>query len=261
MPGMDMDDMAGMSAAPTAAPLPEAAPASGGLADRVGGYSLTATPATVPVKPSTFTFHVTGPNGHPVTRYQPYQSKLLQFELIRADLTGYRHFDAAMREDGTWNVALPALSPGGYRAYVTFAAPDSSAGKPLEYVLSKAFTVPGRATSTSPPPPAARVTTDGYTVTLAGTPKAGTRKPLTISFTHDGKPVTYFQRYLDGYAHVTAFHEGDQAFAHFTAADRAAGASALTTQALFPAKGTWRLFVQFQTDGPPRTAAFTVDVR
>jgi hypothetical protein len=258
MPGMNMDDMAGMSAAPTAAPLAEAAPAGTGLTDHAGGYTLAAAPAVVPGgKPSTFTFHITGPNGRAVTRYQPYQSKLLLFDLIRADLTSYRHFDTAMREDGTWNVTLPALPPGTYRDYVSFAAPDASAGKPLVYVLSTAFTVPGKAGRT---PPATATTTGGYTVTVAGKPKAGVRAPLTIGFTHAGQPVTYFQRYLDGYAHVTAFHEGDLAFAHLTPAAKTAGAGTLTTEALFPARGTWRLFVQFQTDGPPRTTAFTVEV-
>jgi hypothetical protein len=264
MTGMaGMDDMAGMAPASAAAPLPEAAPTGTGLSATVGGYTLV--PATGTVRagaPGTFAFHIRGPGGRAVTRYQPYDGELLLFDLIRSDLTGYRHLTTAMRQDGTWNVTLPALTPGTYRAYVTFAAPDSSAGKPLVYELSNAVTVRGGGADTPPPAPASTSVVDGYTLTLSGHPTEGTRTPLDIGFTKGGRPVAYFQRYLDGYAHVTAFHAGDLAFAHLSPAakDSARGPSTLVTQALFPARGTWRVFVTFQTTGPPSTAVFTVDV-
>jgi hypothetical protein len=263
MSGMaGMGDMPGMSPVPAAAPPAEAAPTGNGLSGAVGGYALAAATTTVRAG-GTFAFHIRGPGGRAVTRYQPYDGELLLFDLIRSDLTGYRHLATAMRQDGTWNVTLPALSPGSYRAYVTFAAPDSSAGKPLVYVLSSPFTVPGGGgTDAALPSPASTAVTDGYTLTLSGRPTAGARTPLDIGFTKGGRPVGYFQRYLDGYAHVTAFHAGDLAFAHLgpAAKDSARGTSTLVSQALFPARGTWRVFVTFQTDGPPRTAVFTVDV-
>jgi hypothetical protein len=163
-----------------------------------------------------------------------------------------------MREDGTWAVPLPALPPGSYRAYVTFAAPD--VGKPLLYRLSHAFTVPGNSSDSTLPAPAAEASVDGFTVTLSGSPKAGTATPLTIDIRKDGQPVGYFQRYLDGYAYLTAFHTGDLASARLSPADKVTGRQELTSRAVFPVSGTWRLFVQFQTSGPPHTAALTVVV-
>jgi hypothetical protein len=258
-----MGDMPGMSAAPTAKPLAEATPDGTGLAGSVGAYSLVADTHVLASEPGLFAFHIAGPGGHAVTRYQPYRSKLMLFDVIRADLTQYQHFDAAMRQDGTWNVALPALPPGSYRAYATFATPDASQGKPLVYQLSAPFTVGGTASDTALPQPASTVSVGGYTVRLSGQPSTRSPTALTIGFSKDGKEVPYFQRYLDGYADVTAFREGSLAAAHLTPATRVSGQSGtsdLTTQALFPVSGTWRLFVQFQVSGPVQTAAFTIDV-
>jgi hypothetical protein len=258
-----MSDMANM-AAPTAAALAEAAPTSTGLADNASGYIYLPSADTVAAdRPTDFTFHITGPDDHAVTRYQPYESKLVVFYLIRSDLTGYREFDPTMRQDGTWTVGLPALAPGTYRTYVSFAAPDSSAGTPLRYVLSHPLSVPGRSADAALPAASQSTTTDGYTVTLSGALKAGSTIPLAVNVTSGGKPVAYFDRYLDGYAHLAAFHVGDAAFAHTLSTGRAGGAGgsgALTAQALFPESGRWRVFVQFQTAGKLHTAALTVNV-
>jgi len=259
-----MDGMPGMSAvtgAPTSSPLAAAHPTGTGLAGSEDGYTFVPAADTVPAgAPETLTFHVVGPDGHPVTRYQPYESKLLSCYVIRADLTGFQYVDAAMQQDGTWNVALPALPSGSYRAFVTFAAPDSSQGTPLVRVLSRPFTVPGAAGVVPLPPPASTATVDGYTVTLAGTPVPGRSVPLTVTVAQGGKPVESLNRYLDGYAHLVAFHAGDVAFARILSAAGIGPNGALTTAATFPVSGTWRLFAQFDLAGTVHTAAFTVTV-
>ena len=259
----NMDEM-NMTAVPTIAPPVEAAPLSTGLADSDAGYIYLPSADTIAAgTANAFSFHITGPDDHALRRYQPYESKLVIFYLIRSDLTGYREFEPTMRQDGTWIVDLPALVPGSYRTYVSFAAPDSSVGTPKHYELSSPLTVPGRSADVTLPAPSQSTTTDGYTLNLSGTLKAGTTVPLAISVTSGGKPVVYFNRYLDGYAHLTGFRVGDTAFAHTLATGRAGGpggSGALTAQVLFPESGTWRLFVQFETAGELHTAAFTVNV-
>ncbi|MGH6655098.1 MAG: hypothetical protein ACRDVE_07810, partial [Actinocrinis sp.] len=148
-----MDDMGDMAGMPTVAPIAEAAPLANGLASSFSGYVYLPSAETVAAdKPGEYTFHITGPDDHALTRYQPYESKLVVYYLIRTDLSGFRQLDATMREDGTWTVALPALPPGTYRTYVTFAAPDSSVATPKMYVLSHALTVPGHAAAAQPLP-------------------------------------------------------------------------------------------------------------
>ncbi|HEX3789099.1 MAG TPA: hypothetical protein VHW44_14650 [Pseudonocardiaceae bacterium] len=256
-----MAGMAGMAPAPSASPLAMAAPGGTGLAGAVGGYSLAAVTETVPAgAPGVFAFRISGPDGRTVTRYQPDDGQLMLFDLVRSDLTGYQHGDPAMREDGTWNVSLPALAPGAYRAYVSFAAPDTSAGTPLVYVLSRPFTVPGPVSPVALPPPATGAVVGGVTVRLAGRPAAGAVSALTLDFSSGGKPVGYFQRYLDGYAHLIAFHVGDLATVQLSPATKATKPSELTSQGLFPETGSWRVFVGFQIAGPVQTAAFTITV-
>lgn len=250
-------DMADMASAPTAPAVAEAEPGGNGLSAGAGGYSFAPLDVTAPDK---FTFRITGPDGRAVTRYQPYQSKLLVLYVIRADLSAFRVLDPAMREDGTWIASLsPTLPPGSYRAFATFAAPDSSQGTPLRRTLSQAFTVPGSAPADPLPAASTTSTVDGFTATWVGQPKAGVSSPLGVSVATGGKTVEYVDRLLDGYVHLTAFHAGDLAFAHFFATGKDS-TGLLTANAVFPENGTWRLFARFQVNGQPHTAAFTVVV-
>lgn len=268
MPGMDMggsgDDMPGMGE-PSGPKIAAAAASDNGLHGAVGGYSFVADSSVVAADSAApFTFHITGPSGKAVTRFQPYEGQLLVFYLVRSDLGDFRRLTASMRGDGTWTVPMRALTPGSYRAYITFATPDSGAGTPLAYSLSQPLTVPGTAGPAAVPPAADTTTADGYTLRLTGTPHRGTETDLGVAVTKGGKPVQQFDRVLDGYAHLTAFHSGDAAFARALSTGRAAGgdsgAGALTATIQFPESGTWRLFVQFQTSGAEHTAAFTVEV-
>jgi hypothetical protein len=250
----------GPSAATTPA-LAAAVPDGTGLADRVGGYAFVPSADTVAAgAPGVFTFRITGPDGHTVTSYQPYESKLVLCYVLRSDLTGFRSVDAAMRQDGVWSGPLPALPAGSYRAFVTFAAPDAGHGTPLVYELSRPFTVPGAAAGPVPPSPASTATVDGYTVTLAGSPARGRPAPLTVTVAKAGRPVESFDRYLDGYAQLTAFHAGDLARARIGSVGRIGPDGALSAEATFPEGGTWRVFAQFDLAGTVHTAAFTLTV-
>jgi hypothetical protein len=254
MNGMDMPDMT----TPTGPKIAAAAPSDTGLHSALGGYSYVVD-ATAP-----FTFHIVGPAGKAVTRFQPYEAQLVEFYLVRDDLGDFRQLMPSMRADGTWTVPIPALPAGSYRTFITFAAPDSSAGTPLSYSLSQPLTIPGAATVKALPAAADTAATDGYTLRLTGSPHRGAETDFGVVVTKDGKPVQQFDRFLDGYAHLTAFRSGDTAFARALSTGRSAGgasgAGALTAQILFPESGSWRLFVQFRTSGVEHVAAFTVEV-
>jgi len=99
---------------------------------------------------------------------------------------------------------------------------------------------PSATTATPLPAPARAATVDGYTVTLNGNLTAGQEAPLTVTISRNGQSVTDLQPYLDTYAHVTAIHQGDLAFAHLhpegtTNSDH--GGPTLTVRAEMPAPG------------------------
>ncbi|MET8950508.1 hypothetical protein [Streptomyces sp. NPDC004533] len=234
-----------------------------GLSDTKGGYRLTSKDATLPSgKQAAYRFTVTGPDGKPVTDFALDQTKRMHFYAIRSDLTGFQHIHPTMTADGTWSADLGSLTPGSWRMFASFT-PAAGPGKGKDFVLSRTFTVPGNATKTPLPAPAGSTQVDGYTVTVKGEVMAGMAHPLTVSVAKDGKPVTDLQPYLDTYAHLTAFHEGDAAFAHLHPTTKVTGdhgGPSLNFHAELPTSGNWRLFLQFQTGGTLHTAALTLHV-
>ncbi|MGW3248794.1 hypothetical protein [Streptomyces sp. NPDC001070] len=234
-----------------------------GLTDAKDGYAMTSAVTELPAGRQTdYTFRITGPDGKPVTGFALDQTKRMHFYAIRSDLTGFQHLHPAMAANGTWTAGLAGMKPGAWRLYASFT-PDSGPGRGEDFVLSRTATIPGTADETSLPEAATGTETDGYTVSVKGEPMAGMAHPLTVGISKDGKPVTDLQPYLDTYAHLTAFHEGDRAFAHLhpeTRANGGKGGPDLAFQAMLPKSGNWRLFLQFQTGGTLHTAELTLNV-
>jgi hypothetical protein len=260
---------AGTSAASTAPGtsgmpgMTEPMPAGDGLSASESGFTLVPGGTTItPVAANTFTFRITAPDGVPVTRFLPEQTKLMHFYLIRSDLTGFAHLHPTMAADGTWSLTLPAMTPGDWRAYTQFTARQAS-DVIVPLVLSTPLTVPGAATAAPIPPPSNTASVDGYTVTVSGQAAASQHNPLTLDFRSNGQPVTDLQPYLDTYAHVTAIRSGNLAFAHLHPSNPVNGdhgGPTLSIESAFPASGDWRLFIEFQTAGTVHTAETTIHV-
>ncbi|MET9220307.1 hypothetical protein ABZX65_16280 [Streptomyces sp. NPDC003300] len=250
-----MDGMNGMDAP---------ASANGLSADR-DGYRLVSPDARLPSgAPATYRFSVTAPGGRPLTAFALDQTQRMHFYAVRSDLTGFQHVHPGMAKDGTWTARLAALAPGAWRFFASFT-PDAGPGKGTDVVLSRTVTVPGTASSPVPlPAPKTSATVDGYTVTVKGdimAGMAGMAHTLAVTVTRNGRPVTDLQPYLGTYAHLTAFHTGDLAFAHLhptTAVNGDHGGPELAFHAELPTAGDWRLFLQFRTQGTLHTAALTL---
>ncbi len=264
-----------MTACRSATGMPGATTASNhsGMADMPTGDGLTADASGFRFAPVTsrlpagqavsFPFRILGADGKPVTAFEPDQTKLMHFYLIRSDLTGFQHVHPSISADGTLTAPLAPVQPGTYRAYTSFITKDA-AGNTVPLLLSQPLTVPGAVITT--PLPVASTTTqvDGYTLRLSGDRiMAGAEHPLTITVSKDGRPVTDLQPYLDTYAHLTAFHDNDLAFAHLHPHGEVNGdhgGPVLSFAAMLPKAGNWRLFVQFQTAGVLHTAVMTLAV-
>ncbi|MEK0099287.1 hypothetical protein WDA79_12470 [Streptomyces sp. A475] len=266
MPGMDHSAKASSaSASPSTGDMPgmDHMADGNGLSDSKDGYRLTSKDTALAAgKQAPYRFTVTGPDGKPVTAFAVDQTKRMHFYAIRSDLSGFQHIHPAMAADGTWTADLASLAPGSWRVFASFT-PDGGAGKGTAFVLSRTVSVPGTGTKTPLPAAAKTAEVDGYTVTVNGAPMAGMAHPMTVTITKDGKPVTGLEPYLDTYAHLTAFHEGDTAFAHLhptTKVNGDHGGPELSFNAELPTSGNWRLFLQFQTGGTLHTAALTLNV-
>ncbi len=232
-----------------------------GLTASASGFRFAPSVSSLPAgKAASLRFQIQADDNKPVTTFEPDQTKLMHFYLIRTDLTGFQHVHPEMAADGTWTAPLKPLQHGTYRAYTSFIAKDSS-GTAMPLVLSDQLTVTGKA-ATQPLPPASTTTeVDGYTLTMSGNVMSGMAGTLTVAVAKDGKPVTDLQPYLDTYAHLTAFHDGDLAFAHLHpqgTVNGNHGGPTLSFQSELGKSGNWRLFLQFQTAGTLHTAAITL---
>ncbi|GAA0620524.1 hypothetical protein GCM10010174_43960 [Kutzneria viridogrisea] len=214
-----------------------------------GTYKVSSTST---VDNADYRFTIVDGGGKTVTQFEPDQTKLMHFYLIRSDLTGFQHVHPTMAADGTWTAPLTPAGPGDYRVYAAF----TTGGK--EQVVGQPTQVPGTATSTPLPPASASAQADGYTVSLEGEPMAGMAHSLKVTISKDGKPVTDLQPYLGTSAHLSAFHEGDLEFAHLH--PESANGAELSFHAVLPKSGNYRLFVQFQTNDTLHTAALTLKV-
>jgi hypothetical protein len=234
-----------------------------GLLGTASGLTLRPLTSSVPAgQASPYRFRIIQAVGTPLTSYQASQTRLLHLYLVRDDLTGFEHLHPALAPDGTWTVTIRPAEAGSYRVFTQFTG--TPAGKAISLVLSRPLTVTGPASPPAPlPAPAATTQAGGYTLAITGSPQAGTATPLTVTITRNGKPVTDLQPYLGTYAHLTAFHQGDLAFAHLHPSGTARGdhgGPALHFDAVLPEPGSYRLFLQFQAGGTLRTAQVTLPV-
>jgi hypothetical protein len=228
-----------------------------GLASSRGGYTLTPTTTTLPTgTPTTFSFRITGPDGHAVTRFDVEHEKRMHLIVVRRDTAGFQHIHPTMSADGTWSVPITLAAPGSYRAFADFT-PTRGEGTTLGVDVSAPGDFQPRSHA-----PSTTATVDGYEVTLSGHLTPGELSKVTLTVTKHGKPVTDLQPYLGAYGHLVALRTGDLAYLHVHP-DGEPGTTppgpAVTFYAEVPTAGTYRLFLDFKHGDTVRTAEFTVE--
>lgn len=204
-----------------------------------------------------FRFRITGPGGEVVRRFEPRHERELHLIVAGTDLGSFAHLHPARASDGSWSVDLPALRPGTYRAVADFAP----AGGP-DLALGVDLVVAGSYAPRPLPPATATAVVDGYEVTLARTPMAGSSSEVVLTVTRDDEPVDDLEPYLGASGHLVAFRAGDLAYLHVhpLADDGAGGGPTVRFAVELPSSGEYRLFFEFAHGGVVRTAAFTIEV-
>jgi hypothetical protein len=225
---------------------------------QLGGVTLRPQPRTFAAGATqTWRFTLAGCDGRALQRFQAESGKRLHLIVVRSDLTAYQHLHPTLHRDGSWSVAVATPAPGRYRAITDFVVDDH------KYVLGTDLTVPGPAAQRPLPAPGLTAATDGYGVELQrpAVLRAGQETQLTFLITRGGRPVRDLQPYLASYGHLVALHAPDLAYSHVhpNGTDRSQGAVTFDTE--LHARGTYRLFLQFQTHDRDHTAAFTQTVR
>jgi hypothetical protein len=234
-------------------------PVPGGLQVSQDGYTLT--PETTVVKKgekTDFRFTVNGPDGTPVTRYQPLHGKKLHLIVAKRDLSGFQHLHPTEAGGGVWTVPLTLPEAGAYR-FFTDIQPDAVKE---QLTLGTDVTAPGDYDPEPLPKPVQVAKVDGYEVRLDGALVPGKSSKLTLSVSKDGKPVTDLEPYLEAYGHLVALRDRDMAYLHVHPDGEPGDGTtrpgpAVTFFAEVPSSGAYRLYLDFQHEGKVRTAEFT----
>jgi hypothetical protein len=238
-------------------PMIEAIPGADGLRSQLAGVTLRPHGRTFTAgATATWRFTLTDCKGNAVRDLEPENGKLLHLIVVRTDFTAYQHLHPTLHRDGTWSVDIQTPRGGDYRAIADFVIDGR------KYVVGTTLRVPGAAGERPLPAAALAASTAGYDVELQrpATLEAGKDAQLTFRITRDGRPVRDLQPYLGAYGHLVALHAPDLAYSHVhpDGEDRAAGAITFDTE--LDERGTYRLFLQFQTAGRVHTVAFTQTV-
>jgi hypothetical protein len=221
-----------------------------GLAVSDGGLTLKlARTAAQAGKPFNLAFRILDRRGQTVRDFDVEHTKRMHFIVVRRDMTGFQHLHPTENRDGTWSVPVTLQDAGSYRVFADF----SVNGKP--HTLADDVTVDGTVRSQELPAPVKSVNVDGLRVTLTeGASHAGEESQLGFTVTRNGQPVAV-ENYLGAKGHLVALRQGDLAFLHVHPDE-----NSLKFMATFPTAGSYRLFLQFQTEGRVHTAAFTQEV-
>lgn len=259
--GMDHSGSAGMDHSAMAA-----ADGGDGLSTEVQGYELAAVKAPKTAgKAAELTFRINGPNGKAHKEYVKELGELMHVYVVREDLTQYQHLHPELdAKSGEWSIRLTVAEPGPYRVVTEFEAlkPD---GNLDARKLGDEFTVKGGKYEPAPwKPTFGSTAVDGYQLALEGEPAVG-GEDLKLKITREDEDVTALQPYLESFAHITGFREGDLKAVHVHPSEEpegpeATGGPELTLAQVFHEPGEYRLFVQFQTDNQVRVAPLDVQV-
>jgi hypothetical protein len=234
-----------------------------GLVSSSAGYTLVARGPTTftPGRPDELAFVVVGPDGLPVTAFDPKDERQLDLVVAGRDGGGFQHPDPVMDPDGVWRTPLTVQTAGVHRAYADFVP----TGGP-RLVLGMDLFAPGRFSpadfSTS-----RTAHVDGYDVRLDADLVAGGTSEVFVAIDRDRLPVTDIEPYSGGLGHLVVLRQSDQAYLRTAPllpdavpaaapAHRNGPGIAFTVEV--PGAGEHRLFLEFKHRGAVHTAEFTV---
>ena len=207
-------------------------------------------------QPTVLRFRVADRQGRVVREgFEIEAQRTLHLIIVRRDLRGYQHLHPIESRDGTWSVTAVLPDPGVYRVFADFQIDGR------KHVLAADVTAPGSYAPAPLPRETPTATVDGYEVRLTtAPPEAGHEANLEFTVSHGGRAVAALQPYLGARGHLVALRQGDLAYLHVHPHDGSKAVGVVPFAATFPSAGTYRLFLQFQTEGTVHTTSFTLQV-
>lgn len=246
-------------------------------------FELAGFQPSAPVKAgasTTLRFHITEPDGRPLTRYQrgsgPHTG--VHVILVREDLSRMIHRHPPVAADGTVTQEVTFPLPGPWHVLVD-AYPDLGPNTLRNFQLTGAVAVAGAYRPRPLPAFRATQTIAGDRFALALPSKLRPLRPQYFDVAVSdaaGRPAR-FSTWYGATAHAIFFKKGTldyfhthvcrpearactSALAGSTVVGKAQKPGRLTVGTLLPTGGTWRLFLQSKVNGKVVTAPYTLKV-
>jgi hypothetical protein len=249
--------LTGTQSAALLAPPEIHAPELGGLSASVDGYTLTAVePELEPGEDQFVELTITGPDSRPVGDLDEVDGVPLHLVAVRRDLTGFQHITPIQGVATSWWAVLN-LSPGPWHVIVELQ--PAALGRRIS--LAADFTVLGDYRAEPLPPPADRIVVDGLVVRRSGALTTRNNDRLVFTVTEDGQPVADLQPVHDALGHALIIRPDDLGYRHLHAVPTAGRGPDLEFEGGVPARGTYRVFVEFYRGERLYVAAYTVAVQ
>jgi hypothetical protein len=233
-----------------------------------------------PGEPATVSFHITQPDGKPLTRFKkgdgPHTGVHLIF--VKKDLSDMIHLHPPLNADGSVNEKVTFPSAGPWRTLVD-VYPDLGESTLQNFQLTDDIDVKGDYKAQSLPATKADQTVDGDQFALDLPKKLESLKPESFDIKvkdQNGKPAD-FGTWFGATAHAIFFKDKTLDYFHThvcrpeakacqaaTAGNTVVGKSTkpgeLSVGTLLPSAGKWKLFLQTKVNGDVVTVPYTLDV-
>ncbi|MBD2869926.1 FixH family protein [Paenibacillus arenilitoris] len=207
---------------------------------------------------------VTDADGEPVSQFREDMTKLMHLILVSGDLSSFQHLHPEHEGDGVFRVRASFPFAGRFLLTTEFK-PDR---KDVTVVRQWA-TVAGEARADAVVEPDLEFVkqTDGLRVTLSASPavtnlKAGQMVMLLFRLADGktGEPVKELEPFLGTSGHCVILNREADQYVHAHAAEGMSGGANVMFHAVFPEKGVYKLWGQFQHEGRTITVPFVVNV-
>lgn len=172
-------------------------------------------------------------------------------------LQDYHHLHPEFR-NGVWESTLNLDKNGKYQVFVQGELKADTE----EFTSLSTFTVINGQTSNPLPPRLGSILkgTDGAaTVALTGTAKAGKMAMLYLNFSRNDGQAPLIENFLGARAHVVATPSDADSLLHVHPMDSNT-VNQLMIHVTFPAKGEYRLWIQFQDRGELKTIPLSLKI-
>lgn len=210
---------------------------------------------------TTIRINIEDNHGEPVNNFDIEHEKLLHLIVVSKDLSYFNHIHPEYNGQGEFVITNKFPSGGEYKLIADYVPTGGSKTTAMEWI-----TIEGAAADPAAltPDKSHSKVVDGVEVALLNDhPEAGKDFELNFKLT-DAKtkePITDLEQYLGAVGHVVVLSQDTEQYLHVHPIDEKARGPEAKFVTIFPDKGIYKIWAQFQRGGKIITVPFVVEVK